>query len=94
MSIIQINETYSFETIYGDVLVNPTKTFIIDTDKVDAESSDAFSFTQHIIDAARRGEANYEGDLKYSFTDTDWEYNRCKADDGATVDHVIEVSLY
>lgn len=94
MSIIQVNEIYSYDSIYGDEIVNPTKTFVIDTDKVDAESSDAFSFTQGIIDAARHGETQYRCDVKYSFTTTDWEYNRCKADDGSIVDHTIEVSLY
>lgn len=95
MSIIQVNEIYSYrEAIYGDNIVNPANTFVIDTDKVDAEGSDFFSFTQGIIDAARRGETQYRCAVKYSFTTTDWEYNRCRASYGAVPDHTIEVSLY
>lgn len=102
MAIIEIIENH---TVWYDGDDEPTnissETFIIDTDKVDAAIKEygeggeqwAFFYTKFIIDAARRGDRNYEASVKYSFTDTDDEYEKCKADDGAKVDHVMDVEL-
>lgn len=102
MAIIEINEVHN---IWYDDEDEPqtisSETFIIDTDKVDAvieaygehDGHYAFYYTKFIIEAARRGERNFETSVKYSFTDTDDEYEKCKADHGAIVDHVMDVEL-
>lgn len=102
MAVIEIIENH---TTWYDGDEEPTnissETFIIDTDKVDAaikeygEGGDqwAFFYTKFIIDAARRGDRNYEASVKYSFTDTSDEYAKCKADESAKIDHSMYVEL-
>lgn len=97
MAIIEINETHRVwneDESYWDT--ESSETFIIDTDKVDEHMADdphAFHYTKFIIAAAREGNTEHEASRKYSFTDTEDEYALCRADEGAKVDHVMNVEL-
>lgn len=97
MAIIEINEVH---TVWYDIDDDPqtisSETFIIDTDKVDemlAQDEHAFHYTKFIINDARNFLTDITASVKYSFTDTSDEYEKCKADDDAVVDHVMRVEL-
>lgn len=97
MAIIEINETHLVWDEDEDYWVtNSSETFVIDTDKVDEQMAidpHSFHYTKFIIAAAREGKTRHEASVKYSFTDTDDEYELCRANDNAAVDHVMSVEL-
>lgn len=97
MAIIEINEVHTVWYEDEDAPHNiSSETFVIDTDKVDAmlaQDEHAFHYTKFIINDARNFLTDITASVKYSFTDTDDEYEKCKADDGAIVDHVMHVEL-
>lgn len=74
-----------------------TEEFVIDTDKImtfRTEHQNRLDYVEHLIDCAERGVQNTTATRKYSFGDCLGWYDEILADEGAVVEHTMEIEIW